>query len=321
MTLPGPTVTSDARPLNLICTHAALDTILETTFIVEVLLGGLKRSIRIRPFPGDGKIPIMNDGLFLVLNSDLVPVVRHAIRAGCRNIGVLHMGDEFYTSDRSYYGSVDYVLRNYYKADTLELPPNARCRQALWIPNGYRSGLEQGDARALLAHQHREQLVVFAGCLTTGGQGLEERGEMMEVVKAMDQPATMITTQGFGLGLAASAYAALMQNARFALVPGGRNAETIRLYDALEAGAIPITLRHAFLERTGPIPDAPFVFLDSWRDLPGWLRANTGGLHDIRNVELQRKCLDWWSSVKRRCRTRVAALIDASFGEYPTTCQ
>jgi hypothetical protein len=68
---------------------------------------------------------------------------------------------------------------------------------------------------------------------------------MLDEVHVKRLPAMVLTTDGFGQGLGAAEYATLMENARFALVPGGRCAETIRLYDALEMGAIPITLRHS----------------------------------------------------------------------------
>jgi hypothetical protein len=40
------------RPLNLICTFAALDIILETTFIREELLGGAEPAHQDSAFPG-----------------------------------------------------------------------------------------------------------------------------------------------------------------------------------------------------------------------------------------------------------------------------
>src|SRR5258708_7179850 len=140
------------RPLNLICTFAALDIILETTFIREELLGGLNRPIRILPFREASQIPFINDALFLVLNEDLAGIVHESARRDCRNIGVYHMGDEFYDTDHSYYPSVDYVLRNYYREDMLELPVGARCRQITWVPNGYRSGVGPRNLRTLTPH-------------------------------------------------------------------------------------------------------------------------------------------------------------------------
>ena len=309
------------KPLNLICTFAALDIILETTFIREELLGGLNRPIRILPFRNASLIPFMNDALFLVLNEDLAEIVHESARRVCRNIGVYHMGDEFYDTDRSYYPSVDYVLRNYYREDMLELPVGARCQQIVWVPNGYSSGVGPRSLRTLTPHPFREHLLMFAGCLTTGGSGLKERREMIDIIQAKSLSATIITTEGFGKGLSAGAYAALMENAKFALVPGGRSAETIRLYDALEMGAIPITLKHEFLGPSGPMPNAPFVFLDSWQDLPAWLAANTSPNQHARNVQRQQDCLSWWSTLKQSYRNQVADLIESRFAAYQTQCQ
>lgn len=301
------------RPLNLLCTFAALDIILETSFIREELLGGLERPLKIRPFQEASDIPIMNDALFLVLNEDLAGSVREAIQSGCRNIGVFHMGDEFYKTDHSYYPSVDYVLRNYHREDLLELPVGARCRRIVWVPNGYRSGVGPRNRCTLVPHQLREHLLFFAGCLSTGGLGLQERREMFDIVQANKLSAKIITTEGFGKGFCAGAYAALMENSKFALVPGGRSTETIRLYDALEMGAIPISLKHGFLGPNTPMANAPFVFLDSWQDLPVWLTANTGTNRHASNVKRQQDCLIWWSDLKQKYRNRVADLIESSF--------
>jgi hypothetical protein len=61
-----------------------------------------------------------------------------------------------------------------------------------------------------------------------------------------------------------------MANSKFALVPGGKSAETIRLYDALEHGAIPICLESDFpfsSDALGSIGTPPLVQLDGWSSL------------------------------------------------------
>ncbi len=313
-----PTTSSylELRPLNLLCTFAALDIILETSFIRDELLGGLGRPLKIQPFDMASDIPFMNDALFLVLNEDLVGNVREAIQRGCRNIGVFHMGDELHKADHSYYDSVDYVLRNYHREDLPELQVGVRCRGIVWVPNGYRYGVGPRNPCTLVPHQLRENLLFFAGCLSTGGIGIQERLEMFDTVQTKNLPATIITSKGFGKGLCAGAYAALMENSKFALVPSGRCAETIRLYDALEMGAIPISLRHGFLGPNGPMTNSPFVFLDAWQDLPAWLAANTGPNHEAKNVKRQQDCLAWWSDLKQKYRNQVADLIESSFAKY-----
>lgn len=309
----------EARPLDLLCTRAALDRILETTFIREELLGGLRRPLRIRSFQNASDVPLIGDSLFLVLDDDLACVVLQAIRKGCRNVGVLHMGDEFHTADRSYYPLVDYVVRHYHRPDVLEVPAGSRCKCVCWVPNGYRTGVGPRNSGTLMPQHLRESVLFFAGCLTTGGAGVAERAEMINIVRANNLPATIITTEGFGGGLSAGAYAALMENAQFALVPAGRSAETIRLYDALETGTIPITLRHSFLEDEGPLRGAPFVFLDSWHDLPGWLATSTSPINHRRHSERQSACITWWSKVKQTYRAAVADLIESSFSQCPAS--
>jgi hypothetical protein len=294
-----------------------LDTILERDFIFRELLGDLNRAIRILPFQNAGQVELMDDALFLVLNDDLAGTVLEAGRRACRNIGVFHMGDELYDADHSYYPSVDYVLRNYYRDDLLTLPDGARCRRVAWVPNGYRSGVGPKHHSTVKPHPQREHLLVFAGCPTTGGPGLTERREMLNEVQGKRLPALVLTTDGFGQGLSVGEYATLMEDAKFALVPGGRCAETIRLYDALEMGAIPITLRHDFLGSAGALPDAPFVFLSSWQDLAAWVAANADPIHNVRHIEQQQRCIAWWVALKQVYRRQVAEMIESSFAAYP----
>jgi len=74
---------------------------------------------------------------------------------------------------------------------------------------------------------------------------------MVDVVRRNQLPAAMMVTDRFGGGLGPATYSAYMENSRFALAPRGHAEETIRLFDAMELGAIPISLRHEFLRSRG----------------------------------------------------------------------
>jgi hypothetical protein len=91
---------------------------------------------------------------------------------------------------------------------------------------------------------------------------------MPQVVSSAKLPFSILQTSGFGQGLGLVAYTAWLCNSRFALVPAGNSHETIGLYDALEAGAIPITVRSPFVSARDALGEPPIIPLDSWDQLP-----------------------------------------------------
>jgi hypothetical protein len=103
-----------------------------------------------------------------------------------------------------------------------------------------------------------------------------------------------------------------MESAKFALVPRGRSVESIRLYDALELGAIPILLDSPVIRHL--MPGAPLVMLESWAALPRWLAAERAApAFDARMSARQQALIAWWTDFKRHQQQAVASLIDASF--------
>src|SRR5258708_5523912 len=97
------TAASIPRPLNLIWRRTTLDYVLEGYFIKEILLGTLPRPVRQTLLEEGQSITSGNDLLFVTLGLDTVPQIQTAIDAGCRNVGVLHLGDEHGRDDRGFY--------------------------------------------------------------------------------------------------------------------------------------------------------------------------------------------------------------------------
>ena len=110
-------------------------------------------------------------------------------------------------------------------------------------------------------------------------------------------------------------YLRVLFDSQFVLCPCGNSAETFRLYEALEAGAVPLLVRPPpdkdFLRVLSP-HTPPFPVLQSWDELAAALmrlRAMTPGGRD----RLQRATQEWYRSALRRHGGRVAASIGASF--------
>lgn len=141
---------------------------------------------------------------------------------------VLHISDEFCTDDISFYHlpHCKKVIRNYMRDDVANLP------EVYTIPLGYhyRSMDKQKtwDERELLWSFH--------------GTNWFDRSTQLEPLKAFEphschlQPSWNHVT-----ATKEKPYVSLLGNTKFCPILKGQNVETFRLYEALEAGALPIT--------------------------------------------------------------------------------
>ena len=305
------TIGDDQRPLKLIWRRTSLDRVLEGYFIKEVLLAGLRRPVRQVMLEENIGGHLGHDSLFVVLRGDLSDVVRAARENGMQNLGILQLGDEGGINDCSFYAHADYVLRHYWFTEIIN--PSAT-PPVLWVPNGYRTGVGPTDPARTLSVHDRQLAGFFAGSFHQQSMN-QERHELLRVVQEAKLPFLLFGTEGFGIGLSPSAYAGFLGNTLFALAPGGVSPETIRLYDALEHGAIPILLESPFIESAdalGALGHPPLVTLDRWASLPTVFRElkqwPASRLED-RRLEI----LDWWTRFKLHSQTRVRDLIEASF--------
>jgi len=292
---------------------------MEGYFIREVLLSGLERPVRVFPLEQDQGLPVQSNLLIVSLHNAMEPFITRVIQAGAKNVGVFHMGDERFALDRSFYTGVDYVVRNYFHPSALAIPESSRCQGVLWVPNGYRHGIGARSPQTLTPFTDRYHVMFFSGQANAGLEGQRDRARMVDVVQRNQLPAAMMVTDRFGGGLGPATYSAYMENSRFALAPRGHAEETIRLFDAMELGAIPISLRHDFLLDPRAMGGAPVVILDNWEQLPQWLAQAVmqPGAEEVWEAR-QKQLIDWWSSFKIKLRSKVTELIERSFARYPT---
>jgi hypothetical protein len=302
---------SGPRLLNLIWRRTWLDFALEGYFIREVLLGGIARPIRSIVLEDKAQWPLLSDALVISYGSDMVTYLRDARARGHRNLGLFHMGDELGEHDRSCYSLADYVIRNYWFEHVLT-PPGNQCLGIAWVPNGYRTGVGPINSENALGMADRTIMGFFAGVLGNS----PERQEIAAIVKEAGLPFLVMGTPSFGQGLGPVSYASYLASSRFALVPSGNSPETIRLYDALEAGAIPIMLDAPFVRAREALDSPPFVFLNAWRELPDVYSryANTMAPRVIAELEAKRKTIcEWWVNFKAKQQRKMRELIDLSF--------
>jgi hypothetical protein len=237
------------------------------------------------------------------LDYDLNPATIDLLSTNDNRIIVYHLGDETAIKDRKSYSSVDMVLRNYYFEHIInEQNPNVH-----WVPNGYRSGLGPRDSASLKTTNQRPMLASFLGWTANSKSFNNERFDFGQAAKRCGQDLYMNETSGFAQGFNISLYAAVLENSVFCPCPAGNSPETIRLYDALEAGAIPITLDQRFLHIANPYQTPPFPVLGSWAELPGFLADARSKMNAQPRYfsEMQQATSAWWKTIKERSRRRV----------------
>jgi hypothetical protein len=308
------------RPLNLVWPRQTLEAILEGYFIKEVLLSEIGRPIRTIVVEANAPFPFLNDALVVSFGIQLSSYLKEARSRGLINIGLLHMADEHGGHDRSFYGFADYVLRHYWHERALVPPPNSL--GVIWIPNGYRTGIGPIMAQTMLTTAERRLMGFFSGVLK-GRTLSDERLQMVNAIQAGKLPFLVNESTGFGQGLGPVAYAAYLSMTRFGLVPGGNSPETIRLYEVLEAGAIPVVTKSPFMTASDALGNPPFVVLDNWSQLPAFYAPYSNAMEPevIDGIE-GRRCdvYNWWNRFKALQQQRVRELIDRSFARAYGEC-
>jgi len=302
------------RPLNLLWLRQTLDTVLEGYFIKEILLAEIGRPIRTIIVEPNAPIPIFSDSLIVSFGPQLAGYLKEARARGCTNIGLFHMADEHGDHDRSFYGFADYVLRHYWFKHAL-VAPNPQLLGVIWVPNGYRSGVGPIVPQTMLSIADRTIMAFFSGALEVRTLA-DERKQMVKVIRDARLPFAINSTPGFAQGFGPVSYAAYLSAARFGLVPGGNSHETVRLYEVLEAGAIPIMLRSPFVSAPDALADPPFMLLDNWSKLPAAYApyAEATKPDVIEELEEKRRtAVAWWTQFKATQQRRVKDLVDRSF--------
>ena len=160
----------------------------------------------------------------------------------------------------------------------------------------------------------------FAGELKPG------RVEALETFNNLDNGKVVFTDQGFKPdeqkqnALTSTEYFMLMAKSLFIPCPlGWVNIDTQRIYECLEAGAIPVVLRNASPENSSvsywrvkfqSLQPFPFVESGTWNDALSECKyiIETG-----RAQQVQKSCQDFWKSLKQHWKSSIGKLIFESF--------
>ncbi len=295
------------RPLlNVLWRRRTLDYLPEAYFILRVLLAGLGRPVRVIAVESLAEAPFTDNLLVVSMLTEFGAYLAEARRRGKRNLILFHLGDEQGDDDKGFYTAADLVLRHYWIAPVMAQP------KVLWVPNGYAVGVGPVPQQTLIRSSQRTLPGFFEGAL--GMRVLsDQRRSMKAAVERCALPFEMRYSASSRERLGRSTYAARLANARFALVPGGNSPETIRLYEALENGAIPVMLRSAFVDAPDALNRPPFVLLDDWSELgPACAPYLDGSARAAAALDaLQDEVLVWWERFRYVLQQRVRERIDA----------
>eukprot|EP00668_Euglena_longa_P034668 GGOE01044502.1.p1 GENE.GGOE01044502.1~~GGOE01044502.1.p1 ORF type:complete len:447 (+),score=110.76 GGOE01044502.1:54-1394(+) len=303
---------SSKRPLHLVFLTNPVPfsnggQISETLWVRDVVLHKLQRPVVIHYPPEDQKHDFhLSDSLIVTLFLKRMLWVERARTKGLTNLGIYHMGDEKYDHPTDFIPHFDYVIRNYYNAVLEKQFPNVH-----WVPQGSKSGL--GNHQAFIPStfaltSQRPHVCNFLGSL---------RSNRASVLNMLEQRGIRCFTnvnkwEGKG-AKDPILYRFVLENSQFTLCPWGNNPETMRLYEALECGSIPLLQRWKDPEQdplTGLGSDNPIPVFDAWTELPDFLEQHK----DPTKVdELQAKVIRWWVRRKDALMTMARNVIEESF--------
>lgn len=296
-------------PLDVVWQRQDITQALESQFMHALLARGTGRPVRLHFVEGEGGL-FRDNLLVVILGIDRTNHVAELRRRGHRNIGIFHMGDERASHDVSFYRHADYVIRHYYFPHIVAPRPPAGSPPVVWVPNGYRDGIGPKPRAAVLPASERTTFSFFSGMIF--GESAPARQKMIEVIQARQLPCALFATRAFGGGFTPAEYAGRLENSIFGLVPMGQSVETIRLYDCLELGTIPVMLKADFLEAADALGGAPFPVLDAWEQLEDVFRPYLDLASPAVRARLdawQREVVNWWALVKERKAAEIARLI------------
>jgi hypothetical protein len=232
----------------------------------------------------------ISDPMIVVDNrlvAEKAPYYRKAFEQGARII-LVHLSDEAFRDDYGIYQYCEGVIRNYRS----ELLAENTC--VFFIPLGCKAEFVKSDHVPKPAVDRRH-LWSFAGDMKK-----YTRTEMLEAMSALGEGHRHLT-EGFNTTdcLAIGDYRALLDETTIVPCPGGwSNLETFRVYEALEAGCIPIVERRPgfdyFTDLLGP---HPMPTVTRWAETVEIVRRMQ---KEDRLEETRRECHAWWQSFKPR---------------------
>lgn len=223
--------------------------------------------------------------------------------------GAIHLSDETLGDTTNFYGHKNciFVYRNYHHPIV-----SAKYPHVVTFGLGYKSGFTKVDN--IPTGPTRYYTWSFAGNIHT-----PERMACVKPMLSMVPHRIHTTSGGFNAigGLPTEEYRALMDDSKFVMCPIGQgNVDSFRVYEALEAGAIPVVIAETPMQPYKP---------SYWHVIFPWMQAKVIPMIIHRNWEeaaktmrdivqnkeayeqLQKHVVDFWENAKKIWGTTLAA--------------
>jgi hypothetical protein len=288
--------------LQIVTTPDTLNSALETWFIQNNLLGGIPYSQGFDPKKIHNSVVV-----YLELGEINVELIQ-TLKSAENKVALFHMGDELANKNIAPYALCDLVIRNYYFPHIISNV--SQSPKIIWAPNGFRTGVGPRAILKLKLADKRQALAAFLGWINNSASYNGERASFAKAASMCGENLFVMPSNGFAAGYNVGLYSAILEDSIFAPCPAGNSPETIRLYDALETGAIPISLKHDFLiskDALASIGPVPFPIIESWTQLPFYLEKMRIAIDSepLKIIQLQAECIDWWSRYKKMISSRL----------------
>lgn len=218
---------------------------------------------------------------------------------------VLIKSDEWYTAE-GYIDElvkyVDVIIYSYFSAEI------AKYKKAIYVPLMFllNDFLPPGQDQGAI-HEKPANARTYKWSFM-GGINKSSRRQMFEVMQTVPNGAhhlTMgwMTEDAFG----PQDYRIVMDNSVFVPCPAGwSNLESYRVWEALEAGCIPLVERREGYDYFSlALGSHPLPTFDTWDQVPGFIAA----LDDSAVEALRSTCSAWWRNYKISLQERITAEV------------
>jgi GR25 family glycosyltransferase involved in LPS biosynthesis len=205
-----------------------------------------------------------------------------------RDFYVLHLSDEFANDCIDFYSlpHCKGVIRNYTRADIPPLP------HLLTIPLGYHYPYTETVA----PFSNRELLWSFHGT-----NWCDRKTQLERLANCVPYNCLLLPSWNHSAMTNEKDYMNLMGKTKFCPVLRGNNMETFRLYEALEAGCVPVCMEtDPFLDRVDRELDLTSLY--AWKDPVATISSPF-------QAGIQQEVLRRWTAWKERVRVAVRALL------------
>ena len=301
----------DGNELTILASHTPVKCILE-------LLPDSVDKIHIPADPKNIDLSIVEDRTVLVVpDMGEYGFVNTCERRGLK-YGLILRGNENIQNYMGYLGSDNcvFIVRQYLQPLALATAKRLGCEKKILTIRLSCSDVFHSQVRGI-KNQVRDINWFFSGELKLG------RVDFLKAfIKIIPDGHLRLTSQGFldddekTTSYKTGEYVDYLKRAKFVPCPmGWINIETIRLYEALDAGAVPVVLSNlsnkqyhpCYWEELFGINDIPFIIESNW---PLAAQRCLDILEDGSYYELQNKCEEFWAMAKLNWKKEISTYFN-----------